>query len=82
MRNLYIRAAGGQSATGSMGIYVRKNGVDTSLNVTIPAGGAGGLFSNTSASVSFAAGDTAVLRFQNNATSGGAPINEIAVVCN
>lgn len=67
--NLYVRITGAQSATGSMVVTVRKNGVATSLTCTIAAGSGTGTFSDTSNSFSFVAGDRITVQFVNNATA-------------
>jgi hypothetical protein len=43
-----------------------KGGVATTLTVTIAAGGAFGVYSNTANKVSFASGDTVRVNLQNN----------------
>lgn len=50
-------------------VTVRKNGVDTSLSITIPAGGTG-VRSDTITSVSFAAGDSLSVEFDASTSNG------------
>lgn len=76
-----IHYVNGQPATGSQVITIRKNGVDTALEITIAAGSAATPSVNyyNSASVSFAAGDRLSIRRRNNATTAGGSINGISV---
>jgi hypothetical protein len=74
----FIQTGNSQSATGSHVLTLRKNGVDTSVQVTIPAGSASGVFSDTANSVTFNAGDLLGIRMINNASTGAAQINSMA----
>lgn len=62
----------GQTISGSLVLTIRKNGVDTAITITIPAGTSSGTFSDTTNSASFAAGDLISIKAVNNAvlTSG------------
>lgn len=73
LKNFYIRTNSTQPASGSHVLTILKNGVATSIVVTIAAGSAAGVFSDTTNSVSFAAGDEVSIQAVNNATgnSGG-----------
>lgn len=73
LKNFYIRTSSTQPATGSHVLTILKNGVATSIVVTIAAGSAAGVFSDTTNSVSFLAGDEISIQAVNNATanSGG-----------
>lgn len=69
-RNLYVYLRVTQTATGNMVVTCRKNGVDTSLKVTIPAGAASGtVHSDVSNTASFAAGDLLTFSLVNNGTA-------------
>lgn len=69
-RNLYVYLRVTQTATGNMVITCRKNGVDTSLKVTIPAGAASGtVHSDVANTASFAAGDLLTFSLVNNGTA-------------
>lgn len=68
--NFYFRIYSAQGATGSLVITLQKNAVDTALTITIAAGSAAGNFSDTTNSVTFAAGDTWQIKTVQNATSG------------
>ena len=61
-----------QPTTGSLVLTIRKNGVDTAITITIPAGSSIGTYSDTTNSESFAAGDLISVKAVNNAllTSG------------
>jgi hypothetical protein len=69
-----------QPATGAQVFTVRKNGVDTALTITIAAGSAPTTtpYSNTSNSVTFAAGDKLSIRRQNFATTNGGAVNGLS----
>jgi hypothetical protein len=75
----FIQTGNSQSATGSHVLTLRKNGVDTSVQVTIPAGSASGVFSDTANSVTFNAGDLLGIRMINNASGSAAQINSISL---
>ena len=68
--NFYFRIYSAQGATGSLVITLQKNAVDTALTITIAAGSAAGNFSDTTNSVTFAAGDTWQIKTVQSATSG------------
>jgi len=68
--NFYVRIYSAQGGTGSLVFTLQKNAVDTALVVTIAAGSAAGNFSDTTNSVTFAAGDTWQIKTVQNATSG------------
>ena len=65
----YFNTNTAHGSGGDMVCMVRKNGADTTLLVTIPADAAAGTFSDTSNSLSVAAGDRIVIRCVN-ASSG------------
>ena len=74
LKNFYIRTSGAQPVTGSHVLTILKNGVDTSIVVTIPAGSAAGVFSDTTNSVAFVAGDEISIKAVNNATTNSSII--------
>jgi len=80
LSRLYFRTLNTQSATGSLVITVRKNGVDTALVITIPAGSVANTFSNTTNSISFSAGDFSSVKVQNNATATSAQTASISIM--
>ena len=69
-----------QPASGSQVFTVRKNGVDTSLVITIAAGSAPTTtpYSLLGVSVSFAVGDKLAVRRVNNATATGGAVNGLS----
>jgi hypothetical protein len=69
-QNLCITTfATSQPATGSLVFVLRKNGVDTALTQTVPAGGAVGEYCDTTHTVAINPGDILDIKFVNNATS-------------
>jgi hypothetical protein len=79
INKLYIGTANTQPASGSSVLTLRKNGVATSIVVTIPAGSASGVFSDILNSVSFLAGDLISIEHINNATVNSAQIAQITI---
>lgn len=81
IKNLYVLTSTTQSANNSQVCTVRKNGANTAITTTIAASAAAGTFSDTTNSVSVAAGDKLSLQVQNNAASGtAATIVSIAII--
>ena len=81
IRNLYVLTSTTQSANNSQVCTVRKNGANTAVTVTIAASAAAGTFSDTTNTVSVAAGDRLALQVQNNAASGtAAQIVSVAII--
>lgn len=78
LSNLHVRTTTAQNASGAIVITLRKNGVATALTITIAAGSAAGIFSDTTHSVTFAAGDTLSLEFANAATTNSANFTSIS----
>jgi len=72
--NFYFRIYGAQPATGSLVLTLQKNAVDTAVTITIASGSAIGIYSDTSNSASFSAGDTWQLKLVQNATSGSSTL--------
>ncbi len=79
LKNFYIRTSGTQPAAGSHVLTVLKNGVATSITITIPAGSSAGKFSDTTNSESFVAGDEISILAVNNASSNSASIVSFAI---
>lgn len=63
--DLYVRTTAAMNASASLKVSVFKNGTITALTLTIAGGSAAGTYSDTSNSVTFAAGDGWVLGFTN-----------------
>jgi len=74
LKNFYIYTSTAQPATGSHVLTVLKNGVATGITVTISAGSAAGLFSDTTNSESFAQGDAISIQAINNASTNSCTI--------
>jgi hypothetical protein len=68
-----------QPATGSLVLTIRKNGVDTAITITIPAGSSIGTYSDTTNSESFAAGDLISVKAVNNALATSGNITSITL---
>jgi hypothetical protein len=60
-------------------LTIRKNGVDTSITLTIPAGSSIGTYSDTTNSVSFSAGDLISVKAVNNALTPSGNISSISL---
>ena len=75
----FFGVGAGQPATGSLVLTIRKNGVDTAITLTIPAGTSTGTFSDTTNSVSFVAGDLISVEAVNNATVPSGNITAISL---
>ena len=80
IRNLYVSTSTAQGALGSCVLTARKNGVATSLTITIAAGAAAGIFSDTTNSVTFAAGDLISVQVVNNDAVNASAIFKTASV--
>lgn len=81
VKNLYVLTSSTQSAAGSQVCTVRKNGANTAVTTTIAASAVAGTFSDTTNSVSVAAGDRLSLQVQNNAATGtAAQIVSVAII--
>jgi hypothetical protein len=68
-QNFYFRTYGAQPATGSLVLTLQKNGVDTSVTITIAAGSAAGNFSDNTNTATFSTGDTWQIKLVQNATA-------------
>jgi hypothetical protein len=81
IKNLYVLTSTTQSAGGSQVCTVRKNTANTAITTTIAANAVAGTFSDTTNSVSVAAGDKLSLQVQNNAATGAAAtIVSVAII--
>lgn len=81
IKNLYVLTSTTQSAGGSQVCTVRKNTANTSVVATIAANAVAGTFSDTTNTVSVAAGDKLSLQVQNNAATGtAATIVSVAII--
>jgi hypothetical protein len=75
----YFGVGASQPASGSLVLTIRKNGVDTAITLTIPAGTSTGTFSDTTNSVSFVAGDLISVEAVNNALATSGNITAISL---
>jgi len=66
----YLLTTTAQNAGGSLVCTLRKNSADTSVVITVPAGGAAGVYSDTSNTASVVAGDIIGIRCVNNYSGG------------
>jgi len=80
LSNFYLFTTTTQPASGSLVMTIRKNGVDTSLLITVAAGSVAGTYSNTANSATFVAGDLMSIRFNNNATAASAGIGAFSTL--
>lgn len=76
LRNFYVSTFSAQPGGGSLVFTLYKNGVAAAITVTVAAGAAANIFSDTTNTVTVAAGDTIAVEAQNNA--GGAASAQIA----
>lgn len=74
IKNFYVTTGTAQSGTGNMVITLRKGGVSQTVSVTIAAGAAAGVFSDTSNSFTFSAGELISIQFTNNASANSAAL--------
>jgi hypothetical protein len=81
LKNFYIYTSTAQPATGSHVLTILKNGVATSITITIASGSAGGLFSDTTNSESFAQGDAISIQAINNASTNSGTIVSFQIGC-
>ncbi len=80
VKNLYIATGSTQPATGTMVFTLRKNGVDTSLVVTIAANAVAGGYADNIDEVTFSAGDLLSLKSVNNATGTSAELTSWSIL--
>lgn len=77
--NFYIETSNAQPATGSCVLTIQKNGVDTGIVVTIPAGSAAGKFYDNSNSAAFSAGDSLGIKWVNNASASSCTVVSMSI---
>jgi hypothetical protein len=77
-QNMYVKTNASQSATGSLVISLTIATTPSALSVTIAAGSALGTFSNTSSTVTIAAGNLLTYEIKNNATTTSASVITIS----
>jgi hypothetical protein len=80
IKNLFVVTNTAQPNDGPLVFTVRKNGVDTTLTVTVAANAAASTVSDTTHTVSFAAGDLLSMKIVNNSSSSSAGVSQFAVV--
>jgi len=80
IKNLYILTSTSQPAGGPQVCTVRKNGANTALTTTIPASAAAGTFSDTTNSVSVAAGDKLSLQISSSVASSATIVSVAAII--
>jgi len=75
--NLRVNLRSAQPASGSLVLTVMKNGVASTVVVTIAAGGAAGWYSDTANTLALVAGDTISVRVVNNATANAGKVGAV-----
>jgi len=80
IKNLYVLTSTSQPAGGPQVCIVRKNGANTSLTASISAGAAAGTFSDTTNSVSVAAGDKLSLQISSSVASSATIVSVAAII--
>lgn len=74
MNNLYVRTTGTMPANSSLQVTLVKNGTTaTAVSVTIAAGSAAGIYSDTTNSATYSAGDRYQIEFKNTGSATAAP---------
>jgi len=72
INNLYVLTTATMNASASLAVTIFKNGSATAVTLTIAGGSAAGTYSDTSNSVSFAAGDGWNIRYVNSGSVAAA----------
>jgi hypothetical protein len=82
LRDFYVVTTASQpSGTGNTLVFtILKNGSATSMVVTVAAGAAAGKFSDTTDTVTLAAGDEISVQAKNNASTTSAAIADMSVL--
>jgi hypothetical protein len=80
LSRLYFHTGTTQPATGTLVVTIRKNNADTSLVITIAAGGVANFYSNLVNSVAFTSGDRCSVKMVNNASTASATVVGISVM--
>jgi len=78
-KNFFVRTNTAQPASGSLVISLYVNSAVTSISITIAAGSAAGVFSDTSNSATIVNGDLACYEVINNATTTSATIQTASI---
>lgn len=74
INNLYVRTTATMPVNSSLQVTLVKNGTTaTSLSVTIPAGSAAGIYSDTTNNATYSAGDRYQVEFKNSGSATAAP---------
>jgi len=73
INNLYVRTTATMPVNSSLQVTIVKNAVATSVSVTIAAGSAAGIYSDTTNNATFSAGDRYQIEFKNTGTAVAAP---------
>jgi len=73
INNLYVRTTATMPVNSSLQVTIVKNAVATSVTVTIAAGSAAGIYSDTTNNATFSAGDRYQIEFKNTGTAVAAP---------
>ncbi len=76
----YLYTTGSQSATGSLVVTVRSNGVDSAITITIAAGSSAGNYSDTTNTLAISAGDSCDVKFVNNASAASITLRSWASI--
>lgn len=79
LKKFYIVTTTSQPASGSSVFTILKNGVDTGIVITIPAGSAAGTYSETSTSVACVEGDTLSVKWVNNAIATSCTVAALSI---
>jgi hypothetical protein len=72
INNLYVRTTATMPANSSLQVTIVKNAVATSVSVTIAAGSAAGIYSDTTNNATFSAGDRYQIEFKNTGSAAAA----------
>jgi hypothetical protein len=80
LSRLYFHTGTTQPATGTLVVTIRKNNADTSLVITIAAGGVANFYPNLVNSVAFSSGDRCSVKVVNNASSPSASVVGISIM--
>lgn len=73
INNLYVRTTATMPANSSLQVTIFKNGSATAVTLTISAGTAAGIYSDTANNASFSAGDRYQIEFKNTGSAAAAP---------
>jgi len=73
INNLYVRTTSTMPVNSSLQVTIVKNAVATSVSVTIAAGSAAGIYSDTTNNATFSAGDRYQIEFKNTGSAVAAP---------